>query len=146
MNMTKKKDLLGILLAAVTGASCLTAMLLKTFLPRIILPRPSGITVVALILVALVLDHYAAKGSRRDFWLIPVYGALIFGLFSLASCIAAPMAAGKLAIMGAVCFPVVTFLFDAAIDRLSTSPASKLAPAIAAFGIFLAAQCLMGIL
>ncbi len=142
--MNKKHDLLGIFLAGTTGTALLVAMLLRAFLPRIILPKLDIIAVIALCLVALVLDCYIARGSRRDFRLIPIYGALIFGLFPYAAAFTNPSQSLILALVGAITFTVLTLLFDSMVDRLSSSPSAPLAPAIGAFGLFLASQCLMG--
>ncbi len=142
----KKRDLLGIFLAGITGSALLTAMLLRTFLPRIILPKLDIVSIITLCLAALLLDFYIAKGSRRDFRLIPIYGALIFGLFPYAAAMTAPIDSLILGVIGAISFTVLTFLFDSITDRLSSGPTAKLAPAVSAFGLFLASQCLMGIL
>ncbi len=144
--MEKKKDLLGIFLAAVTGAAMLLAVLARTFLPRFILPNIDVISITALSLIALVLDFYIVKGSKRDYRLIPVYAFLIFGLFPFAACFTAPFEAVMLALLGTVIFTACTFLFDSMTDRLSTGPATRLAPLVSAFGLFLAVQCLMGII
>ncbi len=143
--MKKKFDLLGFFLAVVVGAALLCAILLYTFFPRIILPKPDAIALITLTLIALVLNHYLSK-RKRIYPLVPVLGALIFGLFPLASCLVTPMDALKLALLGAVIVPVVTFLFDTMTDHLSSGPASKVAPLISAFGLFLAAQILTGII
>ena len=135
--MEKKHDLLGIFLACVTGIALLIALALRAFFPRMILPHMDASAMVALSLTALVLDHYLVKGSRRDFRLLPLYGALVFGLF--------PFAASFVAVLGGVVFAAATFLFDTMADRLSTGPAAKIAPLLSAFGLFLACQCLMGI-
>ena len=144
--MDKKRDFLGILLAGVTGIALLSALFVRAFLPRVILPRLDATAMVVLSLIALVWDHYILHGSRRDFRLIPVYAALIFGLFPYAASFTAPLDALLMGLMGAAVFTVTTFLFDTMTDRLSTGPASKIAPFISAFGLYLACQCLMGIL
>ncbi len=144
--MNKKHDMLGIWLAAITAVSLLAAMLVRAFLPRLILPNLDGIAVVLLSLATLVLDHYLCKGSSRDFRFIPVYAALIFGIFPWAASFLAPLDASKLAVTGAVIFTVSTWLFDSMMDRLSSGPAAKAAPLFSALGLYLAAQCLMGIL
>ncbi len=143
--MKKKHDLLGIFLAGVTGIALLSALFVRAFAPRVILPRLDGGALVLLSLVALLLDHYLLGGSRRDYRLLPVYGALIFGLFPFAASFTAPLDALLLAVLGAAVFTAVTWLFDAMLDRLSTGPAAKLAPFVSALGLYLAAQCLMGI-
>ncbi len=144
--MKQQHDMTGIFLAAVTGASLLAAMLVRAFLPRMILPRLDGITLVGLSLAALVLNHYIAHGGRHDFRLVPLYAALIFGLFPWAACFLTLQEAAQLAVQGAVIFTLSTLLFDTMTDRLSSGPAAKAAPLMSALGLYLAAQCLMGIL
>ncbi len=142
----KKKEYLGISLACVTGAALLAAILLRTFLPRLILPRLDATCMVALSLLALLFDHYLARETARNYYLIPLYGAVVFGLFPFAAAFAAPVSALTFAVLGAAVFTAVTFLFDAMADRLSTGPAAKLAPVASAVGLYLACQCLMGII
>ncbi len=140
----KKHDRLGILLAGATGIALLAAIALRTFVPRLILPRFDALTILLLSLVALVIDHYLGS-SQRDYRLIPLYAALIFGLFPFAACFLSPLAALWSALLGAVIFTAATFLFDSMTDRLASGPVAKAAPLVSAFGLYLAAQCLMGI-
>ncbi len=144
--MDKKRDLLGIILALVGGVSALSLMLIRAFLPHIILPRIDALAIVLLSVIALVLDFYIAKGSSRKYWILPIYAALIFGLFPYAAGLVYALDALKTALLGAVIFTVLTFLFDSMINRISIGRATKIAPAICGFGIYLAAQCLMGII
>ncbi len=144
--MDKKRDLLGIILALVAGVSALTAMLIKVFSPSVILPRIDALAIIAISVLSLVLDFYIAKQSRRVYWLFGIYAALIFGIFPYAAGMLLPLDALKTALMGAVIFVVTTFLFDSLIKRLSLLRATKIAPAVCGVGIYLAAQCLMGII
>ncbi len=146
MKATVKYDLLGIFLAAVTGIFLFAMVVIRSLLPQVILPRFNGMTLIALCLASLVLHHYLTHERKRAWLPLPLYGALIFGLFPLASGFVAPMDSLQLALMGALIATVVTLLYDLIIDRLSTGPTAKLAPLISAFGLFLAAQCLMGII
>ncbi len=143
--MKKQCNLLGFVLSVVTGVALLSLLAVNAFFPHLILPKPNFNALLVLSLVALVLDCYLGKGRKHDFRLVPLYGAFIFGVFPLACFVATPMEALKLALMGAVLLTVVTFLFDSMIDRLSGGPASKAAPLISAFGLYLGAQCLLGI-
>ena len=144
--MKKKQDLLGIFLSAVCGAAMVAALFARAFLPRLILPKFDALGVVVLCLIALVLDHYFARGKSHDLRWIPLYGALIFGIFPFAASFVSPAQAGMLAVLGAAVFTLLTFLFDQMVDRLATGPAAKLAPVVSAFVLYLAAQCLIGIL
>ncbi len=144
--MRKKHDMLGVWLAAVTGMAFLLSVILRSLLPRIILPQPDAVSFVAISLIALLSDHYILRGSRRNYLLIPVYAALIFGIFPVAAFAVEPLYGINLAILGAGTFTVVTFLFDSIRERLESGPVARLAPLFGAFGLFLVAQCLMGII
>ena len=144
--MNKKYDLFGILLSLVVGVATLTAMLLRAFWPQFILPRPDGMTVIALIVIALIINSYFGKDRKRVYWAVPIYSALVFGLFSWVSCLLPYLEAIKLGILGAVVSIIVTLLFDSMLTRISTGRATKIAPIIGGFGIYLAAQCLTAII
>lgn len=144
--MNKKYDLLGILLAVVTGLSLFIAMLLRAFLPQVILPRLDGLNIILLSLVALVLDWYLNKQKSRTYWVIPIYSVLIFGLLPWTACFLTGLEALKTAVLGGVIFTVVTLAFDNMTNRLSSGPVAKAAPAISALGLYLAAQGIAGIL
>ena len=143
--MEKKHDLLGIVLAGVTGTALMIALFVRAFFPRVILPLMDIPAIVTLSLIALVLEYYFVPNKGRDFRLIPLYAALIFGLFPYTASFVAPLEAVILALLGAGIFTVATFLFDNMVDRLSTGPAAKIAPIISAFGLYLACQCFMGL-
>ncbi len=144
--MKKKFSLLGFILAIVTGIALLTLLVINAFFPNIILPRPNALSIILLSLLALVIDYYVSHGRKHSFIFVPIYGAVCFGVFPLASFVAAPMEALKLALLGAVILTVLTFLFDSISERLASGPVAKAAPLISAFGLYLAAQCLMGII
>lgn len=142
--MKNKTYTLNTLLAAVLGVALLAAVLVRTFLPAWIIPELDIPNMVLLSLVALVLDHYLAPGAKRCYICIPVFAAVTFGLLPYAACFVAAAEAVKLAAFGAVVFTAVTWLYSSMQDRLSSGPAAKAAPVVSALGLYLAAQCLMG--
>ena len=144
--MNKKTYTLNTLLACVLGACLLVCVLIRTFAPRMILPQLDLVTMTAVSLAALLLDHYLAPGAKRCYICIPVFAAVTFGLLSFAACFVGAGEALKLAVLGAVVFTCVTWLFSSMMDRLSSGPAAKLAPVLSALGLYLAVQCFMGIL
>lgn len=144
--MNRKYDLLGIFLAGAMGLSLFIAMLLRAFLPQIILPRLDGLNIIVLSLVALVLDWYLNKDRHRNYWVMPIYAILIFGLLPWVACFLTGLEALKTAVLGGAVFTVVTFAFDSMTNRLSSGPIAKAAPAISALGLYLAAQGIAGIL
>ena len=142
--MNKKTYTLNTLLAVVLGSALLAAVLVRTFAPRIILPELDIPNMVLISLIALLADHCLAPGADRCYICIPVFSAIAFGLLPFAASFVSGLEALKLAVMGGIVFTVVTWLFSSVTDRLSTGPAAKAAPVISALGLYLAAQCLMG--
>lgn len=144
--MKNKTYTLNTLLAVILGAVLLIAVFVRTFAPAIILPELDLPNMVLLSLLALLLDHYLAPGAKRCYICIPVFSAITFGLLPFAACFVGALDALKLALIGCAVFTAATWLFTSMEDRLSTGPAAKAAPIVSALGLYLAAQCLMGIL
>jgi hypothetical protein len=129
----------------VTGIALLAIVLVRTFLPQFIIPGVSIPNLVIVSLVALLLDYYLARGAERCYICIPVFSAITFGLLPFCAGFASGLEALKLAILGGVVFTATTWLFTSVQDRLSSGPAAKLAPFLSAAGLYLAAQCFVGI-
>ena len=142
--MNKKTYMLNTLLAIVLGSALLVCVLVRTYAPRMILPKLDVVSMTAISLAALLLDHYLAPGAKRCYICIPVFSAITFGLLPFADCFAGAGEVLKLAVLGAVVFTAVTWTFSSMMDRLSSGPAAKFAPVMSALGLFLAVQCFMG--
>ena len=143
--MKDKRYVLNTLLAIVLGTVLLAAVLVRTFAPLVILPELGGTELVLISLAALLLDHYLAPGAKRCYPAAAVFSAVTFGLLPFAGCFAGAVEALWLGVSGGVVFTVTAWLFTSIQDRISTGPACKAAPAISALGVYLAAQCLMGL-
>ncbi len=141
-----KKYTLNTLLAAILGAVLLICLLVRVFLPRMILPQFTAGNLVLVSLIALVLDHYLARDADRCYICIPLFAFLTFTVLPLASCFVGIVDALKIGLLGAATFTATTWLFSSMVDRISTGPAAKAAPIISALGLYLAAQGLLGIL
>ena len=144
--MKNKTYILNTLLTAVLGIALTAAVLVRTFVPAIIIPQLDIPNMVLLSLAALVLDHYLAPGAKRCYICIPIFSALSFGLLPFAACFVGALEAVKLAIAGAVVFTAMTWLFSSIQARISTGPAAKAAPVVSAIGLYLAIQALMGMI
>ena len=144
--MKNKTYFLNTMLAAVTFVVLLAAVLTRTFVPAVVLPQLSIPNLVAVSLVALLLDHYIAPGAKRCYICIPVFAALTFGLLPYAAAMASPMEALKLALVCGVTFTVTTWLFSTIQERLSSGPAAKASAFFSAVSLYIAAQCFMGLI
>lgn len=143
--MKKNTYTLNTLLAGILGIILLIEVLVRTFAPRIILPELDVPNMVLISLLALLADHYLAPNAERCYICIPVFSVITFGLLPYAACFVGVMEALKLAVLGGIVFTATTWLFTSMADRLSSGPAAKAAPIVSAMGLYLAAQCLMGI-
>ena len=138
--------LLNTLLAAVLGIALLVAVIVRAFAPIIIIPELNIPNMVLVSLAALLLDHYLASQAKRCWVCIPLLSAVTFGLLPWAACFVGAVEAVKLAVVGGIVFSVTTWLFTSIQDRLSSGPQCKAAPAVSALGLYLAAQCFMGMI
>ena len=143
--MKKNHYFLNSALAVVLGIACVAAVLVRAFIPASVIPQLDIPNMVAISLVALLIDHYVAKEAKRCYICIPLFSAITFGLLPLCAGFAAALEAVKLAVMGGVVFTATTWLYTSLQDRLSSGPAAKLAPFFSAVGLYLAMQCFAGI-
>ena len=144
--MKNNKYLLNTILALVVFVACAAAMLVRVWLPAAVLPVLNIPNMVALSVIALLLEHFLTKGNPRCYICIPVFGAVTFGVLPLMAGFACQHDFWKFGLVGAVVFTVATFLFTSAQDRLLTGPKAKAAIVVTAAGIWLASQCFAGII
>lgn len=144
--MKKNTYTLNTLLAVILGLALLVCVLVRTFLPRMILPQLDVPNMVLISLIALVADHYLAPNAKRCYICIPVFSAITFGLLPFAACFVGALEALKLGVIGGILFTAVTWLYSSVQDRISSGPAAKAAPVVSAVGLYLAVQCFAGIL
>lgn len=144
--MKNKTYFLNTILAAVLGLILLGAVIVRTFLPLVIIPEWSIPSMVLVSLVALLADHYIAPGAKRCYICIPVFAAVTFGLLPWAAGFSIPLEALTTGVLGGAVFTLTTLLYTSIQDRLSSGPAAKAAPVLSALGLYLAVQCFAGIL
>ena len=144
--MKNKMYFLNAVLTVVLFIAALAVILVRTFAPQIILPELDIPNLAVISLVALIVDCYAAPGAKRCYICIPVFSALSFGLLGWAAGLVSPVDALILGFAGAVIFTALTWVFTTMVDRISSGPAAKAAPVVSAAGLYLAIQCLMGMI
>ena len=143
--MKNKTYTLSTLLTAVLATVLAVMVILRAVSPQLILMQFDIITVTAISLAALVLDHYLAPNAKRCYICIPVFAALSFGLLPLAAGLVTAASALGLSVTGCVIFTLCAFVFTSVQDRLSSGPAAKAAPIMSALGIWLAVQAFANI-
>ena len=143
--MKNKTYTLSTVLSVVLGAVLLAMVIVRAYAPNIILPVFDIPTITGISLVALVLDHYLAKGAKRCWICIPVFAALSFSVLPMVAGLVPVADLKGLMVNGCVIFTATTWVFTSIQDRLSSGPAAKLAPVMSALGIWLAVQAFAGI-
>lgn len=144
--MKNNKYLLNTILAIVVFAACAAALIVRVLIPAAVIPPLNIPNMVALSVVALLIEHFLTKGNPRCYICIPVFGAITFGILPLMAGFACQHDFWKFGLVGGAVFTATTFLFTSAQDRLLTGPKAKAAMVITAIGIFLASQCFAGII
>ena len=144
--MKNKTYTLSTLLVAVLTAVLAVMVILRAVSPQLILMQFDMVSITAISLAALLLDHYLAPGAKRCYICIPVFAAIAFGLLPFAACFVGALEALKLALLGGVIFTVITWLYTTMVDRISSGPVAKAAPIMSALGLYLAVQCFAGLL
>ena len=142
--MEKKSFVLNILLAAVLGAGLLVGMVWSAFQPNVVLADLELPAIAALILIALVIE-YLIKGTQKRAWIVQiVLAAVTFAVIPFAAGYAA--AGFKLILCGTAMFAALTFIFDSVAERVNVTCDCKCAMIPTAFVMYLACQCLMGMI
>ena len=138
-----------VLLTLVVGAACLAWALAAITAPMAIRPRFDLVMILALSLIALTLDAYLDPQSRLSWPALlanTVLGGVAFGLLAWCAGVAGEVPAWVLGLTGAAVFGIACLLYTAALERIATGPKALLAPAGTALMLFLAGQCLSGLL
>ena len=144
--MKNKTYFLNTVLALVLGMALLIAVLVRTFCPAVIIPSLNIPNMVFLSLAALLLDYYLAPGAKRCYICIPLLSAVSFGLLPFSASFVSAAEALKLGIAGGLVFTAITWAFTSTMDRLSSGPAAKAAPAVSSICLLLAAQIFNGMI
>lgn len=144
--MKNNKFLLPVVLTAVLFVALIAAMLVQIFQPAAIIPALNIPNMVLLSVIALLIEHFLAKGNARCYICVVIFGVVSFAVLPLMAGFACVHDFWKYGLIGGVVFAITTFLFSSATQRLTTGPKAPAAVVLTGLGIYLAAQCFAGIL
>ena len=144
--MKNRTYILNTALAVVMTMALAVCVLIRTFMPWVILPKLDIPAIAGVSLVTLLIDHYLAKGAKRSYVLAAIFSAISFAVLPYVAGFAAGWDVLKLGLIGGTVFTLQTWLFTSVQTRLSSGPVAKFAPVISAFGLYLAFQIFANIL
>ena len=146
---------LNTVLAAVVGLTCLLLVLLRTFAPEVLLPELDVPNLVAVCVIALVVDCYIdwkKPVPERSWVMTAVFAALTFWLLPWASGLTAGAGdALRIGAIGGVFFLALAFAFTGIRQKISSGPAGTgwlafVSPAAAGAVLYLAFQSFAAVL
>ena len=143
--MKTKNHLLSVVFTATLTLVLLGCVIARLVYSLVILPQWNIPNLVALSALALVVEQYLAPGAKRNYLCLFLFSALSCALLPWAAGLALPGQMLLWGLSGGVVFTATAWAYSSMMERLSTGPAAKAAPVMAAFGLYLAAQCFQGI-
>ena len=146
LTMKNKTYFLNTILAVVLGVILLIAVLVRTFVPFVIIPELNIPNIVAISLLTLLVEHYLSLKEKHCYVCVFLLAAVSFGIMPFAANFVTAAEILKLAVVGGGAFTLTTLLFTSMKERIASGPSKKLAPVLSAVCLYLAAQCLTGIL
>ncbi len=141
--MNDKRYLLNVLLAATVGIAVAVCVVCRALLPYAVLPQLDLPGIVLLSLAALTANAYLAPKTKPCYLLSALVAVVCFGLFPWLGGFLIWTEAVKTGIIGGITFLLLTVVYTSLQQR---APASRLAPLVHGFGLYLAAQGFVGIL
>ena len=144
--MKNNRYFLPVVLTAVLFVALAAGLLCRVWLPAATLPVLNIPNMVLLSVIALLIEHFLAKGNPRCYICVALFSLLAFGLLPLMAGFACVHDFWKYGLVGCGVFTAVTFLFSSAVDRLLTGPKAPAAAVLTGLGIYLASQCFAGII
>ena len=137
-----------VLLAAVVGLFCLALAAAGALAPMAVLPKLDLPAMLALALAALTLDAYwsAPKLCWSALLANAALGGVSFALLPWCAGVSGGVPVLTMGLAGGAVCGAASLLYTAAMERIATGPKAPLAPAGTALLLFLAGQCLSGLL
>ena len=132
-----------VLLAAVVGLFCLALAAAGALAPMAVLPKLDLPAMLALALAAL---WSAPKLCWSALLANAALGGVSFALLPWCAGVSGGVPVLTMGLAGGAVFGAASLLYTAAMERIATGPKAPLAPAGTALLLFLAGQCLSGLL
>ena len=136
----------GIVLTAELFLICLACRIARIVSPAAVLPQADLPALALLSLIALAAEFYRTKEVFRPSLPGVLHAGLVFTLLPLCARLQLPLPLWQMFPVSMAAFGVTALLYSLVERRMLTAPHSPAAPAMNAFVLFLAAQCLHGLI
>lgn len=136
----------GIVLTAELFLICLGCRIIRALSPAAVLPQIDLPALVLLTLPSLVFEFYRTKEAFRLGLPGVIHAGLVFTLLPLCAGLSLPLPVWLMFPVSMAAFGATALLYSLLERRMLAAPHSPIAPAMNAFVLFLAAQCLLGLI
>lgn len=146
-NLKSSPFLLNLLLVCSVGLYCLVETVYRAVLPQVIFPRFDLPVMVALSVLALVVEAYLVRGWAGRNWVITIcLGFLTFLVLPLCAGVVEGATALKTGLAGGAAFALTALCYTGILERIRSGGKAPLAPLGSGLALVLAAQILSGLL
>lgn len=144
--MKENRYFIHVLLTATVGIVCLTGIITRAFCPGMIFPQVNIPFLVLLSLIPLVMEYYLVSDIKRNWLISAFFVGVIFVVLPFCAGWNTGVAAWKLFASGIAVFGVTDGLYRSVGERMSLYSRRGFSPIANAFVLYLASQCLQGLL
>ena len=125
---------------------CLAALFIRILIPSAILPHISLPMLVLLTLIPLTCEYYLVKAPHNLCLFNIILAGISFTLLPLCAGIDVSLPLWQLCIVSIVTYGISAAAFASIERRITSGPACILVPIASAFMLYLASQCLQGLI
>lgn len=124
----------------------LCGVLVRTFLPRTVFPHISIPMLVLCSLIPMVIACRVGEKEKKNFAVSGLLGGITFTVLPLCAGWDIGMPVWKLLLAGTVVFGMTDMLYSSMKLRINSGPCGRFAPETNALILYLASQCLQGLI
>lgn len=144
--MRKNAYFVNIVLMMEVGIFCLCQRLLQIGMPEMILMKMNVSFLVLLSVIPMIVSFYLGAKPGGNVWVSMLLAGVTFAIFPLCAGVGTGFGNGTRFIAGTIIFGITAFIYASMEKRMMSGISTKFAPVVHGFLVFLASQCLQGIL
>ena len=146
VDMKKNEYLTNVLLIVIFGIICLAEMFVRTFSPAAGFVKVNIPFLVLMSAASIMLEYYLIPGVKRNWLLTAVLAGATFAVLPFCSGWDIGLPVWKMFLAGAAVFGVTDILYRSIGQRMMLGTFRRVAPVANAFVLYLASQCLQGLI
>ena len=128
------------------GLYCLISVIAGSFAPTMMIPQMTLPFLVLLSVIPMIIKFYMAPNTRGNEWITILLGGITLTVLPLCAGLITDISVLKMFVAGVVTFGITWFIYDSIGKRISSGPYGRFAPIANGLMLYLASQCLQGLL